>query len=208
MGISESAHSRARGLDVEKPETLDDLQMLIAVSKPDVICIGPAKNLMRAPISGNATSTSVASFKLAELIESWADEGMAVLLEHHTPKGGRGLAGDGTLERSATHAVQLTERGRLMLTKEREARSWASFGQLVQASPRTSGNGRWTQKAGSARESEPEPADPGPSETEHGEMPTDRRNRVLDHLKEHPDEVGQPDCTGQCSRHRSKHAPA
>lgn len=111
---------------------------------------------------------------------------MAVILEHHTPKGGHGFAGDGTLERSATHTVQLTGKGRLKLPKQRSPRAWDSFGQLEQAS---SSSGRWTQKGGAediASQTDSRPSEPQDTK----ETPEDRRERILKRLEEHPEEVG------------------
>ena len=179
---------QGHGFDVEQTETLADLDLLLAMFKPDLLCIGPVKNMMRAPISGNATSTSTASFKLAELVESWSARGMAVMLEHHTPKSGHGLAGDGTLERSATHTVQLSSQGALRLTKERSHRAWASFGRLEQAAPRGSGNGRWTQKDGAARKAIAD--DSSSSGKLVNESKSERQERLFQHLQEHAETAG------------------
>ena len=191
---------QGQGLDVTDPTSLVALKLLIASFEPDVLCIGPVKNMFDAPISGNKPATSDAYKALGNLVELWSASGMAVMLEHHTTDSGNAMAGEGTLPRSLTHVMHLKS-GQLKMDKNRGFRLWESLGQLVQAAPLVVGqdNGRWTIKGAAPSSSSATAeagAEPEPGGSEHAgdseptETAEQRRERVRSYVADHPEEAG------------------
>ena len=177
------------GFDATDPKTFTSLNRMIALHQPAAIFIGPVKNMIRGAFYGNSSATADGFFAVRELVEQWSLKGMAVVLEHHTTKTGSTIAGDGQLESSVTDAVHLKKtRGgsKLVPTKERDPRAWGDFGTIVQATPKDSGDGRWTQKARVSEDDQTTSTSPKPSAVETVKQ---RRKRISDHLGEHPNDA-------------------
>ena len=172
---------------VERPESLDELELRLAADKPELLCIGPVKYMMDAPTDGQAPGASEAYRKLAALVKGWNSQSMAVVLEHHHTKTRDVVRGTGGLKESLTSVVHLKRAKphgtiRIEASKTRSIREWHSLPQLVQDE-----TGRWIEKNGAAPKAVS--GDPAPSTDQGTESVDERREIVASYVSDNPEEA-------------------